>query len=290
MIYKGRGYTQLTGRNSMAVNLGSVNSATGYGALPSITLNGSSGSNTINLGSGAASIGLTAQSVASIDPIIFKWHETNVKRYEIIESKQDILALSVAWARHRKEPSPKLGFDNMLEDRLFDYVNDEDVAHANKIRDYYAKKYTVLALKNIELSSFRNDLKDIILTDGKKFKETLIPIAYRMPEFYEYDLEFEELLFQYNREVKSFDETTLSQVKKLSLVKTFMVNNKKQKRKEYWFKDEHDNLVSYFVDVSNPLRGLLDAYVENDIRVAATFQKRSRDGYEFIKMTQVNFG
>lgn len=285
--FNGRGQLQLTGKQTMS------NSAFGYSAIGNtapITISGaSSGSNTINLGSIG---GFTAQQVASIDPLVFKWQESNVTRYEIIEAKQDILALSVAWSRYRTNSTKgKITFsvDSMLDDRLFEYVNDEDIAHANKIRAYYDQKFTVLALKNVELSPFRKELKSIIKTDGTKFKESIIPIAYRMPEFYEYDLEFEELLFGYNREVVNAEVLEKS-TKQLSLVKTFTVNSKRSKRKEYWFKDEHNNLVTYFVERSNPLSGLADKFFENDVRIEAVFKKRERDGYEFLKMHSINFG
>lgn len=280
-MYKGRGIVQLTGRHSMA-NFG-------YPSISSqnpITINGGSSMNTINLG------GLTASSIASLNPVTFSFMDPNVTRYEIVESKQDLLALSVAWSRYRADTSKQaVLISNMLDDSLFSYVNQADIDHANVIRDYYSKKFTVLALKNIELSSFRKDLKELVMGDGKKFKESMIPLAYRMPEFYEYDVEFEDLLFAHNREVTDFTSDGIArQTKRLSLVKTFIVNNKKSKRKEYWFTDEFNNLIVYYVEVSNPLRGLLDQYVKDDIKVSAVYRKRERDGYEYIKMHSVDFG
>lgn len=280
-MYKGRGIVQLTGRHSMA-NSGST-----------ITINGAS-ANTIGLTS-TGFTGFSAQQIQSlkaVNPITFSFADPNVVRYEIVESKQDLLALSVAWSRYRADTSKQAVFiSNMLDDSLFSYVNQADIDHANVIRDYYSKKFTVLALKNIELSAFRKDLKDLVTGDGKKFKESLIPLAYRMPEFYEYDVEFEDLLFAHNREVTDFESDGITrQTKRLSLVKTFMVNNKKSKRKEYWFADEFNNLIVYYVEVSNPLRGLLDQYVKDDIKVSAVYRKRERDGYEYIKMHSVDFG
>lgn len=285
--FKGRGLIQLTGKNSMGINMG-PSQTTGYGATPFLTLNGAS-SNTISLGS-ATGIGISAQALGSIDPNIIRWQEPNTIKYEIVESKQDLLALSVAWKRYRSQ-TDKVAWriDNMLEDRLFEYVNEDDIKLADTIRDYYAKKFTVLALKSIELSPFRKDLKELVNSDGKKFKESLIPLAYRMPEFYEYDVEFEDLLFTYNRQVTDFEGTHAKQTKKLELVKTFIVNTKRSKRKEYWFSDEFNNLIQHYVDIKNPLLGLMDKFVKDPIRVTASFKKWERDGNEFIKMHEIDF-
>lgn len=287
--FKGRGLIQLTGRNPMAINIGPSRTSTGYGAIPSITLNGAS-SNTISLGS-ANGMGISAQALGSIDPDIIKWNAPNTIKYEIVESKQDLLALSVAWKRYRSQTDKVVWrIDSMLDDRLFEYVNEDDIKLADTIRDYYSKKFTVLALKNIELSPFRKDLKELVNSDGKKFKESLIPLAYRMPEFYEYDTEFEDLLFTYNRQVTDFEGTHTKQTKKLELVKTFLVNTKRSKRKEYWFSDEFNNLIQHYVDIKNPLLGLMDKFVKDPIRVTASFKKWERDGNEFIKMHDIDFG
>lgn len=290
--YKGRGFLQTTGKhNSVLMSTGS-NTAFGYTAMPSISLNSGS-SNTINLGN-ITSTGFSAQSIAALNPLTFTFTDPNVTRYEILESKQDLLVLSAAWSRLRNTDSakPTISVSNMLDDNLFSYVNQNDIDHANVIRDYYAKKFTVLALKNIELSPFRKDLKELVTTDGKRFKESMIPLAYRMPEFYEYDLEFETLLFENNRELKNYDGSVIRQQNlNLKLEKTFTVNGKKSKRKEYWFSDNDKNLVTYFVEQSNPLKGLFEKYVaDGDISVSAVCRKRERDGYEYIKIHSVDFG
>lgn len=285
--FKGRGFVQLTGKNLMSI--GSSNSILGQQAL-----NKSSPITISNLNNLTAT-GFSAQSIASVNPLVFSYQDANTTRYEIIESKQDLLALSVAWSRQRKTANarqPTISVSHMLDDNLFSYVNQDDIDHANVIRDYYSKKFTILALKSIELSPFRKDLKDLVTTDGKKFKETLIPLAYRMPEFYEYDVEFEELLFENNRELKNYESGEIRQLNlNLKLEKTFTVNGKKSKRKEYWFTDTDKNLVTYFVEQSNPLKGLFEKYVAGgDISVSAICRKRERDGYEYIKIHSVDFG
>jgi hypothetical protein len=249
----------------------------GYGALPTISIGavGSSGYNaqTINLG--------------NLD-FEFNFND-DVKKYEVYEISQDLLSLSVCWARYRKArdiPGPQPTITKLLDSELFRLVTEEDIAHANVIRDYYSKKIMVLKLKNEGFTAFREDLNTFIHSEGKTFKESMLPLAYRLPEFYEYDVEFEKMAFEYNREVKRNDDPHVVTVKQLKFVKKLSVNNKRQKRKEYWFSDRHNNLVNINIDNSNPLLSLMDMTVnKNDITIKGNFRKSSRDGSEYLKVS-----
>ena len=168
----------------------------------------------------------------------------------------------------------------------FELVTEEDIAQANVIRDYYSKKIMVLKLKNVGFSSFREDLNTFIHSNGKTFKESMLPLAYRLPEFYDYDVEFEKMSFDYNKEVKRIDEQHVVNVKQLKFIKKLSVNTRHNKRKEYWFSDSYNNLVNVNIETSNPLLSLLDMIVDkNDIKIQGNFRKFSRDGSEFLKVT-----
>jgi hypothetical protein len=244
---------------------------------------------TISLGGiGSGSGGFSAQSI-NLSNLEFDFSD-NVKKYEVYEISKDLLALSVCWARYRKEKeqaynilSPTI--TKLLDSELFRLVTEEDIAQANVIRDYYSKKIMVLKLKNEGFSAFREDLNTFIHSEGKMFKESMLPLAYRLPEFYEYDVEFEKMAFEYNREVKRNDDPHVVTTKQLKFVKKLSVNTKRQKRKEYWFSDRHNNLVLLSVESSNPLLSLMDMTVnKNDITIAGTFRKSKRDGLEYLKL------
>jgi hypothetical protein len=113
----------------------------------------------------------------------------------------------------------------------------------------------------------------------------MLPLAYRLPEFYEYDVEFEKMAFDYNREVKRNDDPHVVTVKQLKFIKKLSVNTKRQKRKEYWFSDRHNNLVLLSVESSNPLLSLMDITVnKNDITITGNIRKNKRDGLEYLKV------
>jgi hypothetical protein len=113
----------------------------------------------------------------------------------------------------------------------------------------------------------------------------MIPLAYRLPEFYEYDVEFEKMAFDYNKEVKFYDPYAVNETRQLKFVKKLTVNKKHSKSKEYWFTDTHNNLVNLSLESSNPLLSLMDMTVDkNDITIIGAIRKSKRDGLEYLKV------
>jgi hypothetical protein len=265
--------------------------------------------NQYNFGSGSSS-GIMAQSINTISLSslngaqgsgvtgIFNFDELSygpdIKKYEVYEISQDLLALSVCWARYRKNrhsPNLQPTITKLLDNELFRLVTDDDVAQANVIRDYYSKKIMVWKLKNINLTNYRQDLNSFIHSDGKMFKESMLPLAYRLPEFYEYDVEFEKMSFDYNKEVKlqpvaNYPATT----KHLTYIKSMPVNTRRLKKIEYWFSDNNNNLVQMNIDTHNPLSSLLDKVItRGSIDLEGRYATRNRDGNEFLRVEKYKF-
>jgi hypothetical protein len=267
-----------------AINSGSLttNLTTGYGAShgasPTISIGGGGG--------GFLSGGFSAQSI-NLGNLEFEFND-DVKKYEVYEISQDLLALSVCWARYRKvkdDHKVRPTITKLLDSDLFRLVSEDDITQATVIRDYYSKKIMVLKLKNEGFTSFREDLNTFVHSDGKMFKENMLPLAYRLPEFYEYDVEFEKMSFDYNREIKRIDDPHTLTVKQLKFIKKLSVNTRHNKRKEYWFSDGYNNLVNVNIENSNPLLSLLDMTVDKtDIKIKGNFKKSSRDGLEYLKV------
>jgi hypothetical protein len=231
--------------------------------------------------------------------IDFDWNHltngmnSNVKKYEVYEISQDLLALSVCWSRYRKvrnEPGIHPTITKLLDSELFRLVTDDDIAHANTIRDYYSKKIMVWKLKNINLTHYREDLNTFIHSNGKTFKEAMLPLAYRLPEFYEYDVEFEKMSFDYNKEVKRQESQFVTERKQLKFVTQLSVNTRRAKRKEYWFSDSANNLVTFSIEPSNPLISMLDMTLKNnDVTIAGRYKKTMRDDNEYLRIEKFNF-
>jgi hypothetical protein len=148
----------------------------------------------------------------------------------------------------------------------------------------------VWKLKNITLTSFREDLNTFVHSDGKTFKENMMPLAYRLPEFYEYDVEFEKMSFEYNKEIKRLGSPNVSERKHLTYIKSLSVNTKRLKKIEYWFSDSHNNLVQMNIETHNPLNTLLEKVITTgSIEVSGKYGTRIRDGNEFLKVEKYKF-
>lgn len=213
----------------------------------------------------------------------------HVKRYEIVETSEDLLALSVCWKRLR-DTKISTNIGKLLDENLFIQVNDEDRQTANVIRDYYSKKIMMLKLKSIPLTNFRADLNEFIHGEGKKFKDNVQPLVYRLPEFYEYDMIFDEFAGKYNHNVVGLTQRSILTVKSLSLVEKLKVSTSRNRRIEYWLNDTDDNLVCLNFDLNNPLITLLDKKLcEESISVSGIFYKKERDGKEYLKLDKYSF-
>lgn len=254
---------------------------------------GSTGSTlTTSLGGQGLTVGSPFGSINPFSNLTISSNE-NVRRYEVIETTEDLLVLSVTWQRLRtlaKQDSMNyVSVTSMTDVTLFKYTTSEDHEKASKIRDYYSKKIMLWTLKGMKLSKFREDMNQFIHSDGKVFKETMAPLVYRLPEFYDYDTEFDSMFIDCNKEIKQ-EPRVVRVDKTLSLQKTFVVGKRYNKRKEYWFSDSDKNLVTFSITNDNPLIPLLDSHIKTPIKMYAAYSKRTRDNVEYLIADKFNFG
>ena len=216
-------------------------------------------------------------------------HGEHVKKYEILEIDEDLLALSVAWKRLRDTHSnggAYTAISTLLDKELFNHVTTDDRQNANDIRDYYSKKIMMWKLKDVKLSQFREDMNSFIHTNGKMFKDNMVPLVFRLPEFHSYDMEFDILVSEHN---KIITDKAHTQTKNLSLKKTFSVGKKFSKRKEYWFSDEANNLVTFSLTHDNPLLSLLDIKCKNTVTLSGNYKMKYRDNNQYFVVEKYSF-
>lgn len=242
---------------------------------------GSSNPNTINLTGG----------------IFMDEAQPHVKKYEVFETEQDILLLSVVWQRMRNERDElqinKTGAliampTNITDKILFQNIKSEDLEKTDKIRDYYSKKLMWWTLNEVRLSNFREDMKKLINSDGKIFQENIKPLAYRLPEFYDYDVMFDEMFMEHNTKTNQ-TKNNLGLEKKFTLVKTFVRKRRHSHIKEYWFSDENDNLNVINITKDNPLLNLFDLYSSKPFTIQGTFCFKIRDNREYFVVEKYSF-
>ena len=214
----------------------------------------------------------------------------DVKKYEVYELSEDVLALSVTWHRLRStvrpytggvvEPSPTTLTDAIL----FKEVTQEDRERANVIRDFYSKKLMVLTLKEHKFSSYRKDLSTFIHGNSKVVKEQMLPIVYRLPEFYDYDIVVEDMFRDLDTNFKGTDHP-ISKILKLDSITKLKVNGKSRKFVEYWMKDSNNRPYKLEIEISNQLMHLWDHFFDmGQVSLEIVAKHMNRDGASYYKL------
>ena len=216
-----------------------------------------------------------------------------VKRYEVIEATEDILALSVTWKRLRDTKNETIqnnilhiNVTTLLDDHLFRKIEESDRVRANEIRDYFSKKIMLWTLKSVKLSSYRQDLNKFIHGDSKKVTEELLPLIYRLPEFYEYDIQFDQFKREVNLEINNFSNIdSVKKITTLTPIKSFYKTNKRVKHFEYWLKDSNDNAHLITIEPKNPLKHIWDKIFTNgQIRIEGTYYPKKYDELQYYQL------
>jgi len=219
------------------------------------------------------------------------------KKYEVFETTEDILALSVTWQRLRPlinaSNSPNIRPTKLTDSILFKEIIQEDRDKAERIRDYYSKKLMVITLREQRISKFRKDLSTFVHGDSKVVKEELMPIIYRLPEFYDYDIEFDKMVRELNTRFEFPENTTAwSGTKTLKPIKKFLVKHRINKFSEYWLKDDDYKLCKIEIPIDNKLNHLWEHFFEQEsIPLVGLFKHMERDGinYFHLKNWEIDF-
>lgn len=219
------------------------------------------------------------------EDILYK-HKPHIKTFNMYESEVDLLALSVRFMRYRTDASngPRTHIENLLSSELFNLLKEEDIQEANRIRDYYSKKLMLLTLKTDRpMTKFRQDLAEFVNGDGKRFREETLPLAFRLPEFYQYDIKFDEVV----RDSKESYNLDKNQYRLLNILHRV---NKRLKRIEYWFVDNKGKLACYSMTHDNTLAPIWDKYINSTngvVTMEPVKYSKNRDGIAYWDLTRL---
>ncbi len=202
-----------------------------------------------------------------------------------LSSTVDMLAISVAWKRLRD--SNEATVSSLLDESLFDAVTLEDLTLAESIRIYYQQKLIKLRLlDNRKLSKFRADLSIYINGPGTTFNESDLPMIYRLPEFYEYDISLDHIKqgVKMHMPIKSNFGANNNFTKTLIPIKYLTRSVKKVKIHEYWLKDEQDFLHLIAIGHDNALQHIWDKEFSKEIlSIQAFFSLANQDDFQYFK-------
>ena len=264
--------------NSPSVSLGaSINNGLTLGQIGALTLGQNNTFTNLNS---------VANLSFSNDLFNSKIHH-QVKKYEIYESPSDVLALSAAWKRMRDAGTSNGRIGRLLDKELFEELSNEDHQRAAEIRDHYSKKIVMWKLMGDKLSKYREDLNIFVHSDGLKFKEDMLGLAYHLPAFYEYDVQLDDVRLQ----VVSTKVPTkaLRDNRTLKPLKRIMFKNKRNALVQYWLQDsETDTAAMIQIDTKNPLEHLWNRIFETSatLDVSGNFNLKKRDNFEYASINQ----
>lgn len=180
-----------------------------------------------------------------------------VTKYNAIDTTEDLIAISCT--RHRLSQKDDLFLGSgLLAKELFELVTEEDRVKARNIRDHYNGKIVFWELKEKPLTPFRADLYQLINSDGKRFSEKMIPLAYRLPGFYDYDKAIEGITADVDKTLATTRSSDLTRqdVRELTPIGKTTKKNKRFDTIEYWLKDDHNQLCLMSLFPKNPLEFL----------------------------------
>jgi hypothetical protein len=217
-----------------------------------------------------------------------RYHE-GVKKYEVLESPEDVLALSVTWKKLNKtNPSAVASVSNLLSKELFNHITDEDRELGQEIRDYYSKKIMLWKLKNNRFSKFRDDLNTYIHSPTPLLvKNDLLGMIYYLPYFHEYDVGVDEVRVTVNTKAPNILQMGSSLPRTLQPLSKVVSKRKSATTNHYWFKDvEIECAVQFVLEVSNPLEHIwAKLFSENEVmKITGLFHKKSRDDFEYYSV------
>ena len=197
----------------------------------------------------------------------------------------DLLTLSVTHHRLRNAcPSPFFE-GGIIDPVLVPQITPEDRVRAQAIRDHYSKKIMVLILKGLTLTPYRKKLNEF-LNNEKELTDDVIPMVFKLPEFYDYDIGYEEIRTSFTQ------PENIELVEKLEVVLTPMKHFKVKKKAggydEYWLKDEagHGYQIKLpNTPVVNPLLHLWNReFTKPSLRITGRRITLSPDGFKFYAM------
>jgi hypothetical protein len=222
-------------------------------------------------------------SVRNLEDILGSW-VSDTKTDNIKEYPLDILVMSCCMQRTTNGLPIASRFNKSLDNpELKDLVTDLDVQKAANIREYYKNKLIMLTLRDYKLTKFRNDLNKFLYSDPTKVLESLVGLVYKLPYFFDYDKEFDDIFqssyFKNNKQ----DDMNQSIIRNLTFVKKIENDRKHSHILEYWFTDDKLNKVMLDFPVSNPLLSLLDEKIDKGpLRITSKYIRRRKDLNEFF--------
>jgi hypothetical protein len=218
----------------------------------------------------------------------------NLTRKPYRESKVDILALSCASYRLRQGKDGQTY--GLVSSVLLEEVTSADAVMAADIRRDYIQKIMMWKLKDTNFTKFRAALSKFLLTDGLSFgsdEENWEGMVYRLPEFYSYDCQLENIKnrYQYHNQKPQSFWNNKKEIKKLTPIICLARNSRHKGNMDYFLETiELDQVARITVYRSNPLLQLWDNIfsLRAELSIEGVFNYRNIDDLSHFEISKWN--
>lgn len=200
-----------------------------------------------------------------------------IKKYQVYEVGEDALVLSVTWKRLRDEK--RSSTTRLLDGTLFKEITSADRELAADISDYYSKKIMILKLKaSRPLTKYREDLNAFIHSDRSVIRDDMIGLIYRLPDFYKFDMELEEVTGKVNKRVEVNPKITAQAT--FTPLKRIERKTKNQHVIQYWMREQlTGNAAMISIAAKNPLESVWNLIFDNK-DLSLTYTKSTQHLYD----------
>lgn len=234
---------------------------------------------------------------------------------QTVETKADILAMSCAMYR-LKDNNMFYSLTHAV-DNIEHHVTSADVDMAKQIRDYYASKWLLkMVTQKVPLTKFRTDLMRFITrnSDNYVYPKSYLGLIYKLPYFYNYDIELDELYSKCNTNISNSDidfystlpsgsralshsrlrttpEIIYDTPMSLSFLKVLDPSKKNKDVFEFIFVNNNGYMFILEIEKNNSFLKFFQKYIREHrmITFEGQFRLKNRDGNEFYRSTVWEF-
>lgn len=215
-----------------------------------------------------------------------------IAQERMTEFTEDPLVLSCALKKITEEGKGWHGLDS---DEVKESITPDIREYAEKVREYYTKKFFWTALStNSRLSDYRQRLLNLLENRITKCKDQDCGIYFKLPFFYEEDQVYDQFKKDYETtEVPKIVYGLQSNQKErldLTYLKTTFSSQRKRKIERFWFTDQK-YLYQIELDRDNPLMEMFRVFLNESSNVKLqTYRTIDRiDQMYFYKLFKFNF-
>jgi hypothetical protein len=155
---------------------------------------------------------------------------------------------------------------------------------ADDITEYYQHKYTLNALKNVQLTQFHEDVVQLVTSKRKTLNDMEIGLIVMLPLFYEYDMCLDKIM-----EGKVMHPPTPSQKHKLKFLKKLTKKTKATTEYNYFFMDDRNQVYLITLDRYQKLTHFFEHFINSNEwieingHVQVATHSHSHSMYRFFK-------